>query len=98
MSAYFVKNPDSALDFTFDWGFQFLEPGEQIETDLGWSVTPDTAADGGLAVTDSAQTFTTTTAILGAGRAGEAYLVQSRIRTDRGREIQRALTIRVANV
>ena len=50
MSGYFLKNPGSLLDYSFDWGFQLFEPGETIETDLGWTVVPDNAVDGGLVV------------------------------------------------
>ena len=97
MSGYFLKNPGSLLDYSFDWGFQLFETGEQIETDLGWTIVPDTAAEGGLALDSSSSTATTTTAFLKGGRAGEAYLVCSRIRTSMGREVQRSMTVRVAN-
>lgn len=97
MSAYFVKNPDSALDFTFDWGFQFLEGGEVIQTDTGWTIIPDTAVTGGLAVQSSSNTPTTTTVFLSGGVPGEAYLVCSAIVTDRGRAIQRSMTVRIVN-
>ena len=97
MSGYFLKNPGSLLDYSFDWGFQLFEPGETIETDLGWTVVPDNAVDGGLALDQTSTTATTTTAFLSGGKPGEAYLVCSRIRTTRGREVQRSMTIRVAN-
>ena len=97
MSGYFLKNPGSLLDYSFDWGFQLFEAGEEIETDLGWTITPDEAANGGLALDSASSTVTTTTAFLSGGRPGEAYLVCSRIRTTLGREVQRSMTIRVAN-
>ena len=50
MNEYFLKNPASELDYSFDWGTQILAAGEQISSDMGWTVTPDTAASGGLAV------------------------------------------------
>lgn len=97
MSEYFLKNPASKLDYSFDWGTQILAAGEQISSDLGWTVTPDTAAVGGLAVISASNTQTTTTAVLGGGKAGEAYLVASHIQTTNGREIRRSLTIRIGN-
>ena len=97
MSGYFLKSPDSALDFSFDWGFQFLEGGETIQTDLGWTVHPDTVAAGGVVVDSAVSTPTTTTAVLSGGLPGEAYLVSSRIRTTAGREIQRSLTVRIGH-
>jgi hypothetical protein len=60
-------------------------------------VLPDTVADGGLAISQTSSTPTTTTAFMTGGRPGEAYLVCSRIRTSLGREVQRSMAIRVAN-
>lgn len=97
MSGYFLKSPGSLLDYTFDWGFQLFDPGETIDVDLGWTVTPDAAANGGLGFTQTSSTATTTTAFMNGGQPGEIYLVCSRVRTTQGREIQRSMTIRLAN-
>lgn len=97
MNECLLKNPASKLDYSFDWGGQLLGAGEQISGDLGWSVTPDKAADGGLAVVSASSTQTTTTAVLGGGKPGEAYLVASHIQTTNGREIRRSLTVRIGN-
>lgn len=98
MSGYFVKNPTSTLDYTFDWGFQLLEGGETIASDEGWTVDPDASGAGGLSVLVTASTPTTTTAHLTDGVAGNAYLVSSAIVTDQGRRIERSLIVRVANL
>ena len=98
MSGYFVKNPTSTLDYTFDWGFQLLDGGETISVDEGWTVDPDTSASGGLSLVVTASTPTTTTANLTGGIPGDAYLVSSAIQTDQGRRIERSLIVRVANV
>lgn len=97
MSGYYLKNPDTLLDYTFDWGFQLFQIGETISTDLGWTVHPDTAGTGGLAIDSTTSTSTTTTAFLSGGVPGEAYLVCSRVRSTEGREVQQAMTIRVAD-
>ena len=97
MNEYFLKNPASELDYSFDWGSRMLTGGEQISADLGWTVTPDEAAAGGLAVVSASNTTTTTTAVLGGGKPGEAYLVASRIQTTNGRKVRRSLTIRIGN-
>ncbi len=97
MSGYFLKNPGSLLDYSFDWGFQLFEPGEEIESDLGWTIVPDDQATGGLVLDSTSSTTTTTTAFLAGGLPGNAYLVCSRIRTTLGREVQRSMTIRIAN-
>lgn len=98
MSGYFVKNPTSTLDYTFDWGFQLFEAGETIATDEGWSIDPSDAGGEGLSVLVTASTPTTTTAHLTGGVAGAAYLVSSAIQTDQGRRIERSLIVRVANL
>ena len=59
MSGYFLKNPGSLLDYSFDWGFQLFEAGETIEADLGWSLTPDNASQGGLTLDQASSTATT---------------------------------------
>lgn len=97
MSGYFLKNPGSVLDYSFDWGFQLLEGGETIASDLGWTVHPESAGSGGLVISSTNLTPTVTTANLSGGRPGEAYLICSRIRTTLGREVQRSMTVRVAN-
>ena len=97
MSGYYVKNPGSTLDFTFDWDALFLKDGETIQTDLGWAVHPDGAGSGGLGVASFASTPTTTTVFLENGVSGEAYLASNTIVTDQGREIRRAITVRIAN-
>lgn len=98
MNGYFVKNPTSTLDYTFDWGFQLLEGGETIATDLGWRVDPDASAAGGLRLDSSASSATTTTANLAEGVPGNAYLVSSAVETTSGRRIERSLTVRIANI
>lgn len=98
MSGYFVKNPSSTLDYSFDWGFQLLEGGETITNDLGWTVDPDASATGGLRIDSSASGATTTTAHLADGVPGDAYLVSSAIETSLGRRIERSLVVRVAHI
>ena len=98
MSGYFTKNPNSTLDYTFDWGFQLLEGGETVLNDLGWSIDPDDSANGGLSVVATSFTATNTTAQLTGGMAGNAYLVSSTIQTDQGRQVERSLIVRIANI
>ncbi|MEM7210624.1 MAG: hypothetical protein AAF479_01845 [Pseudomonadota bacterium] len=98
MSGYFVKNPGSSLDYTFDWGFQMLEGGETVSSDLGWSIDPDDSAIGGLRIDSTTSSPTTTTANLADGVAGSAYLVSSAILTNQARRIERSLIVRVAHI
>ncbi|MEM7057334.1 MAG: hypothetical protein AAF557_07090 [Pseudomonadota bacterium] len=97
MTGYFLKNPGSTLDYTFDWGFQLLDDGETISSDLGWTIHPDAQASGGLSISSTSSSLTTTTAFLAGGRPGETYLICSRVQTTSGREVQRSMTVRVAN-
>ncbi len=97
MSGYFVKNPGSSLDYSFDWGFQLFDGGETIDVDLGWTIHPQSSSTGGLALKSTTSSPTTTTAFFDGGIPGEAYLVCSRVRSTAGREIQRSVTIRIAN-
>lgn len=97
MTGYFLKNPGSTLDYTFDWGFQLLDDGETITTDVGWTIHPDTAASGGLSISSASATANTTTAFLAGGQPGETYLICSRVQTSSGREVQRSLTVRISN-
>ncbi|MEM1162095.1 MAG: hypothetical protein AAGJ28_14265 [Pseudomonadota bacterium] len=96
MSGYFLKHPNTTLDYTFDWGFQLFQAGEEIETDLGWSVLPEEGAEGGVSVSSTTSTLTTTTAFLTGGVPGQAYQVSSRVATTLGRDVARSLTVRIA--
>ena len=97
MTGYFLKNADSTLDYSFDWAAQILTEGETIQTDMGWTVHPDTSGTGGLAIASTSQTTTTTTAFLSGGIPGETYLICSRVQTTGGREVQRSMTVRVGS-
>ena len=75
-----------------------MQDGETITTDQGWTVHPDTTPTGGLAITSTASTPTTTTAFLSGGQAGDTYLLCSTIQTSGGRTVRRSLTVRIANL
>ena len=96
MNGYHVKNPDDATEMVLDWAARYLEPGETITADLGWQVAP--VVTGGLTAVSASNTATTTTATLNGGRAGDAYLVAGTVQTDRGRELSRSITVRIANL
>lgn len=97
MSGYFVKNPGSVTDFTFDWSMEFVDSGATITADLGWLVHPVEAETDALAIQSQSHTPTTTTVFLQGGVAGHAYRVSSRVLTSQGHEIERALTVRIAH-
>lgn len=97
MNGYFVKNPGSVTDFTFDWTENALSSGETISADLGWIIHPAEAGPDALVVQSSSHTPTATTVVLAGGIPGHVYLASSRIRSSQGHEIERALTVRIAN-
>jgi len=89
-----LKDPDAVLDYTVDWGANYLAAGELI-AESDWSVTPDEA--GGLSVTGSSFDPSTTTVKAAGGIAGHLYRLVNRISTAAGRTDDRSLIIRVEN-
>lgn len=94
----FPKDPDSVLDYVFDWQAlsngtgesDWLQPAETIDTH---QITIDT----GLTL-DSSQLFNASTAVrvwLSAGTPGERYKVACKITTSLGRVDERTMIIRV---
>lgn len=83
----FVKDPDSTLDYTWDWS--------------GWLPNGDTIAasvflvSNGLNVVTSTFTTTNCTVWLSGGTSGQPYTVTNRVTTVQGRIDDRTITIRV---
>ncbi len=94
MNGYFIKNPGSDLDHTFEWSAQILDSGETIDADLGWTLHP---SDADLTIEATTHTGSTTSVRLAGGLPGEAYLVCSNVQTTNDRNIQRSIVVRVAN-
>jgi len=97
MSGYHLKNPGSTAELAIDWSLSALGEGEEIEADLGWAVEPAQAGPDALLPVLSGMTATTTSVRLAGGRPGDAYMVESHVRTTAGRELRRALTVRVGD-
>jgi hypothetical protein len=89
--AKFVKDPDSELDYTVDWG-TWLPTGDTISTSA-WTIIP-----GGLTESTgmpSTNTNTTATITVTSGTAGVDYSLINRITTAGGRITDRTIRINV---
>ena len=84
----FLRDPDSVLDFAFDWATSWLDAGETI-TDV--TIT----ADPGITVDSHSEASGVVTVWLSGGTAGTNYSVACQIVTSAGRTDERTVTIRV---
>ena len=88
--AYFLKDPQAAVDFAFDWA-PWLMGAEIIASD--WQVLPDLAD--GITAASPSMTPTRTQAVLSGGVAGRIYHVVNRVTLADGRRDERSMAIRV---
>jgi hypothetical protein len=86
-----VKDPDSRIDFEFDWAVAY--PDGQAVTASVWTVAPGEA--GGVAVAGAAHDLTRATATLAGGVAGRVYRVTNRVTLSDGQIDERSMTVRV---
>lgn len=86
-----VKDPDSRIDFEFDWAVAYPD-GQAVVTSL-WAIAPDEA--GGLAAVGTAHDLMQTTATLAGGVAGHVYRVTNRVTMSDGQIDERSMTVRV---
>ena len=92
--SFLLKDPDAVLDYTIDWGAEYLAPGELLATSE-WSVEPGEA--GGVNVVGSDFDATRTTVKAAGGIAGRLYSIVNRITTAAGRIDDRSILLRVEN-
>jgi hypothetical protein len=97
MSGYLLKPADRDAAFTIDWRRGYLGPGETVAADLGWSIEPQASAAGDLVVTERHHDVARTWARFGGGVPGRVYLIAGRVKTDRGRTLERAIVLRIAS-
>lgn len=83
----FEKDPDSVLDYAFDWS-DWLSASEEI-------TGSDIISSPGITVDSSSNTSEVVTVWLSGGTAGQPYTVTNRITTNQGRTDDRTMTIRV---
>ena len=94
MSGFFQKRAGEVIDCRIDWRQGYLEPGEKLAADMGWQVA---AKQGHRAaqVVSRRHDGAVSTATVAAGDAGAVYMLCAKAVTDRGRELNRAVTLRV---
>ena len=86
-----VKDPDSRIDYEFDWGAAY--PGGQAVVASDWIAAP--AEADGVAVVAAAHDLARTTATLAGGAAGRVYRVTNRVTMSDGQVDERSMTVRV---
>jgi hypothetical protein len=86
-----VKDPDSRIDYEFDWGAAY--PGGQAVVAIYWIAAPDEA--GGIIVAAAAHDLMRATATLAGGRPGHVYRVTNRVTMSDGQIDERSMTVRV---
>lgn len=89
--ALLLKDPESTLDYSVDWGQDYLL-GDLIATS-SWTVEPDEA--GGVAVVDAQADLLVATVEVSGGIAGKIYRLTNHVATMSGREDSRSIMLRV---
>ena len=87
----FVKDPDSRIDYRFDWGAAYL--GANMLVASSWSVTP--AMAGGLAVISDGHDGLSATVTIDGGQPGAIYALTNRVTLSNGEIDERSVTVRV---
>jgi hypothetical protein len=87
MPSAFTKDPDSVLDYEFDWS-SWLASGETISSYV-------VAADTGITVDSDSNDTDSVTVWLSSGTAGIKYTVGCKIVTSASRTVERSIKIRV---
>lgn len=89
---YLLKDPGAALDYSIDWGADYLGAGELLAASL-WSVVPDET--GGINIAGSDFDASTSTVKAAGGVAGRLYRLVNRITTGADRVDERSILVRV---
>jgi len=87
----FIKDPDSVLDYKFDWS-SWLDAGETIT--VSTVTTPAGIIKDSDSITD---TNTSVTVWLSGGIAGVNYKIANKITTSAGRTDERSIIINMLN-
>jgi hypothetical protein len=86
-----LKDPDAVLDYSIDWGAEYL--GDDLLTESEWTVSPD--EPGGVSIVGS--TFNAKVAVVkaGGGVAGTLYRLENNVVLQSGRVDSRSIVLRV---
>lgn len=88
---FLLKDPDAVLDYSIDWGAEYLGADQLAESE--WSVVPVEA--GGVTVEDSMFDATTSQVKAGGGVAGRIYRLVNQVVLGSGRIDSRSIVLRV---
>lgn len=86
-----LKDPQSSLDYTVDWGVRYLD--DDILLESNWSVVP--VEPGGVTIDGSRLDERSATVNVSGGRSGKLYRLLNQVVTSGGREDSRSILIRV---
>ena len=84
----FIKDPDSVLDYAFDWGTHWLQTSETIESHV-------VTVSSGLTNDSDSESDGVVTTWLSGGVVGQQYDVACKITTNLGRTDERTIEIKV---
>lgn len=96
MSAYILKPADEALSHVLDWRHGYLQTGETVVDDLGWTIHPCDGGPRALFVGEQHHDFYRSWAEFRGGVPGRFHLVSARVQTSRDRVLMRSVVLRVA--
>ena len=86
-----LKDPDALLDYSVDWGAQYLAGDALAES--AWEVTP--AEAGGVSVVGSQFDYKVATVQAGGGIPGRVYRLVNKVVLASGLTDSRSITMRV---
>lgn len=88
---FLLKDPDATLDYSIDWGAQYL--GGDALSDSAWEVSP--VEPGGIAIAGSQFDLTTASVQAGGGIPGRVYTLVNTVVLVSGLTDIRSITLRV---
>lgn len=86
-----LKHPDATLDYSVDWGAEYLCGDALAESN--WTVIP--AEAGGVEIVSDRYDLLVTTVQVSGGIAGRIYRLTNHVLTAEGREDSRSIMLRV---
>lgn len=88
---YLLKDPGARLDYSVDWGSDYLA-GDELLSSV-WSVEP--VESGGVEIETSAADSLIATVSVGGGIVGRRYRLTNSVETLSGRSDRRSIVLRV---
>jgi hypothetical protein len=86
-----LKDPDAVLDYSIDWGAEYL--GDDLLAESEWTVSPDELD--GVSVVGSSFDATVAVVKAGGGTAGRLYRLENHVVLQSGRIDSRSIVLRV---